>query len=154
MAVCEEEEEEEEPAVLLKTENQFQKWNDLITRTETCVKHYRLLLANSLARPLTFKSLQLLIWTLCERKISAVLLGRRYRLIWNETFHTMSKIIPYTWSRVILFTGSVIVTQTKQTKMKMIRINTDAFSHSWKFAHLWPNISPALCITLQLVPHN
>lgn len=46
MAMCEE---EEEPAVLLKTEDQFQKWNDLITRTETCPKHYRLLLANSLA---------------------------------------------------------------------------------------------------------
>lgn len=38
----------------------------------------------------------------------------------------------------------------------MIRINMDAFSHSWKsmFAHLWPNISPALCIMVQLVPHK
>lgn len=32
----------------------------------------------------------------------------------------------------------------------------DAFSHSWKlmFAHLWPNISSALCIMVRLVPHK
>lgn len=38
----------------------------------------------------------------------------------------------------------------------MIRINVDAFSHSWKsmFAHSWPNVSAALCIMVQLAPHK
>lgn len=38
----------------------------------------------------------------------------------------------------------------------MIRINVDAFSHSWKsmFAHSQPNMLTALCIMVQLAPQK